>query len=137
MAKTKKKLRVQDCQTDPCQLCERRQSGETCGSCTAGIVISNGNEIQRCDDCSFFESDDDAVAIVGKLLAMLHKEYGQNQIAGATTVGQAIDRLVDKLATMPDLIGIALNAVDELDGRKTKCLDVDAAKAILQRAGVQ
>lgn len=94
MAKAKKTHR--DCETDPCDLCQQRRIGGTCGSCTAGILIGvNGNEIQKCDECALFESDDDAVAAVAELGKLLHAEYQRGLASGGDTVADALDRIVE------------------------------------------
>lgn len=46
-----------------------------CGSCQAGVLVMNGNEIQRCDACNVFPSDVDAAALVDALLALLGETF--------------------------------------------------------------
>lgn len=48
---------------------------KTCGSCYAGICLMNETEIQRCDTCKIFETDEDAAAAVQALLELLQAEY--------------------------------------------------------------
>lgn len=89
-----------NCAKAPCQLCQRRERRETCGSCTAGILIGvNGDEIQRCDECALFESDDDAIAAVQELGKLLHASYVRGGDDAFTppedrTVADALDDIV-------------------------------------------
>jgi hypothetical protein len=86
-----------NCEKKPCQLCKRRQAGETCGSCTAGILIGmNGNQIQRCDVCALFETDDDAVAAVQALGKLLHAVYVRD-LPDGYTVADAFDHLEQRV----------------------------------------
>lgn len=91
-----------DCSKDPCDLCLRRERGETCGSCFAGILIGvNGNEIQRCDECALFETDDDAVEAMRALGKLLHKVYTRGLRAGSFTVADAHDQIADDVQRAP------------------------------------
>lgn len=69
----------------------KRAPLKTCGSCSAGICLMNGTEVQRCDDCKLFESDQDAADAVGQLLALLHEEYQGRETSD--TVADAFARL--------------------------------------------
>lgn len=66
--------------------------GEWCGSCHAGILVMNGNEVQRCDECALFETDEDAVEAVRELLKMLGRAYRRCP-PEANTVADALDAL--------------------------------------------
>lgn len=57
-----------------------------CGSCHAGILVMNGNELQRCDDCELFETDEDAAMATDRLLGLLGRAYREAP-AGATVAG--------------------------------------------------
>jgi hypothetical protein len=71
----------------------RPPKGIDCGCKRAGIGIFNDNyEIQRCDDCNLFETDDDAAAAVHHLLRLLGEEYRN----GGGTVADAADRIADR-----------------------------------------
>lgn len=41
---------------------------DRCPECHHGVVLINGNEIQRCDSCRQLETDDQAVEVVQALL---------------------------------------------------------------------
>lgn len=61
----------------------------TCG-CDAGILRNRcTNEIERCDDCSLFATDDDAAAAVDELIRVLGNLYE----AGDGTVADAFETL--------------------------------------------
>lgn len=83
-----------DCEKDPCQLCKRRESGETCGSCYAGLClmeVSMGHyEVERCDVCALFETDEDAADAVRVLLQLLHKVYKRGLRLGNFSVADAV-----------------------------------------------
>lgn len=64
---------------------------KTCGSCLAGICIMNGMEIERCDDCRLFATDEAAVEVVQALLDILHLEY--RGMDSTDTVLSAVKRL--------------------------------------------
>lgn len=85
-----------------CDLCQKRDTGEAfCGSCHAGILVGiNHNEIQRCDECALFESDDDAVAAVRVLTKLLHKTYKRQlkKHGNSFTVADAMDLIVAREA---------------------------------------
>lgn len=68
---------------------------KTCGSCSAGIVVSDGVTIQRCDECKLFETDEDAAHAVVTLLAQLAIVYEGNP---KDTVADALDRIVNVIA---------------------------------------
>lgn len=83
---------------EPCACCGARAfhvdgCADACG-CSAGILIMNDTEIQRCDACNLFETDDDAAAAVGALLRVLATEYKRVQRTGGT-VADAMDAIRD------------------------------------------
>lgn len=85
-----------DCEKDPCEICQRREAGETCGSCFAGILVGvNGNEVQRCDECALFETDEDAVIAMLELAKLLHETYVAGLKRGSYTVADAMDKVAD------------------------------------------
>lgn len=59
------------------------ESRDGCGACCAGILIMNGNEIQKCDDCAMFDTDEDAAAVVNELLLVLGHKYREGEQADA------------------------------------------------------
>lgn len=97
----------QDCEKDPCQLCARRQQGETCGSCLAGICIMETNlehfEVERCDVCALFETDEDAADAVRLMLELLHKVYKRGLRLGDFTVADAAEVLRADVLNAPVL----------------------------------
>lgn len=122
----------------------------TCGSCTAGILIGvNGNEIQRCDGCGLFESDDDAVAAVQELGKVLHKLYVRGGDDAFTapdgrTVADAFDQLdatderIALAEAAPDLIAALQRLVNSpVAGSGDYILserDIDVARAAIAKA---
>lgn len=45
-----------------------------CG-CYAGILIANGSEIQRCDECDILIDDSEAIAMVERMLGILRRDW--------------------------------------------------------------
>lgn len=66
-------------------------SSRTCGACLAGICVMNGSEIQRCDDCELFDTDEDAAGYVDALLKVLAAEYEHGG-----SVADALGRVVQE-----------------------------------------
>jgi hypothetical protein len=62
-----------------------------CGACSAGILVMNGNEVQACDDCGLFDSDEDAAKAVEHLLKLLSHTYQRHDTSD--TVADALARL--------------------------------------------
>lgn len=60
-----------------------------CGCERAGILVMNNGawEIERCDECQMFDSDDDAAEAVSGLLKLLHRVH----VADGRTVADAFD----------------------------------------------
>lgn len=60
-----------------------------CGCERAGILVMNNGawEIERCDECQMFDSDDDAAEAVSELLKLLHRVH----VADGRTVADAFD----------------------------------------------
>lgn len=67
----------------------RQNRTAPCG-CYAGILVMNENEIQRCDWCALFESDEDAAGAVTELLKLLHTVYTDDR---GMTVADALDQI--------------------------------------------
>mgnify|MGYP001572814689 CR=1 FL=1 len=74
----------------------KKRRSPDCGCKRAGIGVFNGTEIQRCDDCDLFDTDEYAVEAVDALLLLLGKEYRR----GGGTVADALDRLCEMQSTI-------------------------------------
>ncbi len=75
---------------------KKKRASKGCGCERAGVLLMNGppREIQKCDDCALFETDDDAANAVDLLLGLLHEEYERGPASG--TVSDAFDRMKEK-----------------------------------------
>jgi hypothetical protein len=70
-----------------CQEFEAPDKG--CGCKQAGILVANKWEIQKCDECALFETDDDAANATTALLQLLHRVYAS--LPNSATVADAYE----------------------------------------------